>query len=109
MTDALELFDEIRQKAGRLVVSADARANMNRWLANMRESGWSAEDEADYLQAVAVDVKDPLRRIAAEEFWLSACEALDRISGRTSAGFLNYQPQQAAHECRDGHETGGAS
>jgi hypothetical protein len=71
MTDAAALFRESRRKSGQVVVSDEARENMRRWLARMAETGWTPEDEAEYLQAVAEDTQDPERLAAAEQFWRS--------------------------------------
>lgn len=81
---------------------------MKRWLADRREAGWTAEDEAEYLQAVADDTRTPERLEAAEEFWRSKCDGLDRLNGRALHGQKGSQPQTAAQECRDHNRNGGS-
>ncbi len=71
MADAVELFRKARQKYGHLAISEEARANLRRWLEQKVEEGWTPEDEAEYLAAVAEDIKDSERLKATEEFWSS--------------------------------------
>lgn len=71
MADAAAMFREARRKSGQVAVSDEARENMRRWLARMTETGWTPEDEAEYLQTVAEDIQDPERLAAAETFWRS--------------------------------------
>lgn len=71
--DPVALFRSVRQKDSALPISREARKNLRRWLDRKRSEGWSVDDEAEYLAALAEDIKDPDRIQAAEDFWQTNC------------------------------------